>query len=148
MPIFGGCRCNACRYELDYISIPVVYACHCRDCQTATGGGFVLQAMVPLARLSLTGELVERSATNSRGSLTTQQYCAQCLTRLYNTNSARPGIALVRAGTLDDSDKIIPAVHMWVSRRQPWINLPAQAECSDEAIPIERVMQIFAPNFG
>jgi len=148
MPITGGCRCGACRYTLNYPAIPVIYACHCRDCQTATGGGFVLQAMMPAARLVLTGDGIERSAPNSRGGVTTQFYCAQCLTRLYSTNTARPGVALVRAGTLDASDTIVPAVHMWGSRRQPWIGLPPEAEVHAEAIPLERVMQIFAPNFS
>lgn len=147
MPVIGGCRCGTCRYVLDYPALPLIYACHCRDCQTSTGGGFVLQAMVPQERLSVTGELLARSAPNSRGTVTTQQYCAQCLTRLYNTNSGRPGVALVRAGTLDDSDRIVPAVHMWASRRQPWIGLPEGAEAYDQAIPVERIMQIFAPNF-
>jgi hypothetical protein len=66
---------------------------------------------------------------------------------LYNTNTARPGVALVRAGTLDESDTIVPAVHMWACRRQPWIGLPGNAEVHDQAIPFERFMQIFAPNF-
>jgi len=148
MSIAGGCRCGACRYALDYHSCQVIYACHCRDCQTATGGGFVLQAMVPVDRLELTGACVSRSAPNVRGALTTQQYCAQCLTRLYSTNAGRPGVALVRAGTLDDSDTIVPSVHMWGIRRQPWIGLPVGAEVHDQAIPLERAMQIFAPNFG
>jgi hypothetical protein len=113
-----------------------------------TGGGFVLQAMVPFDRLRLTGAVVEWVHTGSQGTPTTQRFCAECYTRLYSTNAGRPGIALVRAGTLDDSDTIVPAVHMWGSRRQPWVGLPAEAEIYDEAIPVERVRQIFAPNFG
>jgi len=148
MPVTGGCRCGACRYSLDYPAIPVIYACHCRDCQTATGGGFVLQAMIPEARLSVTGERVDRSAPNSRGAVTTQVYCTQCLTRLYSTNTGRPGIVLVRAGTLDNCDTIVPAVHMWASRRQPWIGLSSDAEAYDGAIPVDRIMQVFAPNFA
>jgi len=148
MPVTGGCRCGACRYVLDYPAIPVIYACHCRDCQTATGGGFVLQAMIPAARLSMTGEAIERSAPNSRGGTTTQIYCAQCLTRLCSHSSGRPGVVLVRAGTLDDSEAIVPALHMWASRRQRWIGLPDDAEAYDEAIPVERIMQVFAPNFA
>jgi hypothetical protein len=132
---------------LDYSALPITYACHCLNCQTMSGSGFVLQALVPLSRFSIEGGVMEWSHTNSQGKVTTQRFCMVCKTRLYSTNDGRPGIALVRAGTLDESGEIIPAVHMWVRRKQSWIGLPAQAETYDEAIPPDRVTAIFAPNF-
>lgn len=147
MALTGGCRCGACRYTLDYADIPVTYACHCLNCQTMSGGGFVLQALVPLSRFAISGDVIEWAHPNPQGKITTQRFCAVCKTRLYSTNEGRPDIALVRAGTIDNSSNVEPAVHMWAKRRLHWISLPADVEAYDEAIPPERVMAIFAPNF-
>jgi hypothetical protein len=148
MGVEGGCVCGDCRYVLDYEALPVLYACHCRDCQTMTGGGFVLQTMVPRSRFQASGDITEWTRHNSGGALTTHRFCVTCRTRLWSDNEARPGMVLVRAGTLDRSDEAAPAVHMWTSRRQPWIGLPGGAEIYPQAVPAERIRVILAPNFA
>ena len=54
--------------------------------------------------------------------------CEACMTRLANRNSAVPGMLILRAGTLVRSREIEPYVHIWTSRKQPWIALPANAQ--------------------
>jgi hypothetical protein len=148
MAISGGCRRSQCRYSLDYPSIPATYACHCLDCQTMSGVAFVIQALVPLSRFTIVGERIEWSHPNPQGNVTTQSFCDVCKTRLYSTNEGRPGLVLVRAGTFDDSLTAIPAVHMWIKRKQLWIGLPTDAEFYDESVPSDRGAAIFAPNFA
>ncbi len=147
MALSGGCRCGACRYTLAGERIPATYACHCLTCQTMSGASFALQAPVAEARLSVEGDLASWRHEDQRGHETVQRFCAGCMTRLYSTNSGRPGMALLRAGTLDRSDEVAPSVHMWTKRKQRWIGLPDTAETYDEAVPEERAWAIFAPNF-
>ena len=64
-----------------------------------------------------------------------QRVCATCHTRIYNTNSARPGLAVVRAGTLDDSDKLEVVAHIWTKRKQAWVIIPPGVPCWDETPP-------------
>jgi hypothetical protein len=45
--------------------------------------------------------------------------CARCMTRIANRNSAVPGMIILRAGTLDRSNEVVPAVHIWTSSAQP-----------------------------
>ena len=52
--IEGGCRCGQVRYQLRLEQLPKVYACHCRDCQRLTGGGFVAGLLVPSSAFRLT----------------------------------------------------------------------------------------------
>lgn len=148
MALKGGCRCQACRYVLDYPAIPVVYACHCLDCQTMSGAAFTLQALIRSERFLIDGEVVEWTHQNSQGKVTIQRFCTICKTRLYSTNEGRPGLTLVRAGTLDVSSEVIPAVHIWTKRKQPWIQLPVDAAAYDEGIEPARAATIFAPNFN
>lgn len=146
--IAGGCRCGACRYTLAYDQAPLTYACHCLDCQTMSGGGFALQALIPTSRFAISGDLLEWARANSKGKITTQYFCAACMTRLHSANEGRPGTVIVRAGTLDDSAALSPAAHMWAKRKLPWVGLPEGSETYAEGIPPERFMALFAPNFA
>ena len=148
MALEGGCRCGASRYTLEHGALPVTYTCHCLDCQTMSGAAFTMQAPVLLERLSVEGETLDWAHPNSRGQVTTQLFCATCKTRLFSTNEGRPNIALLRAGTLDRSGELEPAVHMWVKRKQPWVGLPADSETYTEAVPADRLMALLVPNLS
>lgn len=127
----GGCLCGAVRYAVSLRRRPPVYACHCTDCQTRTGSAFGLQMAVPEARLVVTGETVEGTHVQPSGAKARIVACTRCLTRIYTTNDQRPGIANLRAGTLDDSASIVPAFHVWVSSRQPWVAIPDDVPAVD-----------------
>lgn len=147
MSFYGCCVCGVCRYTLDVASLPVAYACYCLDCQTMSGSGFTLQSIIPVSLLSMTGETIDWTRENARGNIVTHRFCASCKTRLFSTNEERPGVAILRMGTLQDSSDVVPAVHMWVKRRQPWIGLPPDAETYPESVPAARMKILFAPNF-
>jgi hypothetical protein len=120
----GGCRCGAIRYVLATAMLPPAYACHCLDCQTWSGSAFSEQVVVPEAALSVTGEPVIYELVGASGHLSRQRMCGVCHTRVFNTNTARPGLVVMRAGTLDDSHRLEVAAHIWTSRKQRWVTLP------------------------
>ncbi|KQU66011.1 MULTISPECIES: GFA family protein [unclassified Rhizobacter] len=142
--IRGGCRCGAVRYTLALDALPPTYACHCSDCQTWSGSAFSQQAFVPEAALDVTGPVVIFEFTTPSGRISTQRICGTCHTRIYNSNSARPGIAVVRAGTLDRSDELHIAAHIWVKRKQPWLTLPEGVPTWPEAAPPADLAQALA----
>jgi hypothetical protein len=55
---------------------------------------------------------------------------------------SRPGIALLRAGTLDDSDAIVPRLHIWVKRKQPLVVLPEGVPAFEESAPMAEMAAI------
>jgi hypothetical protein len=134
--IEGGCRCGRVRYRATVDSWPKVYACHCLDCQTWSGSAFSLQFILPEDRLEVTGEpaLYERTSPGS-GRTSRQRACPVCFTRVYNTNSVRPGLAVVRAGTLDRSDELKVVAHIWTKRRMDGIVTPDDVPCWLEGAP-------------
>lgn len=102
--------------------MPPVYCCHCLDCQTWSGSAFTQQAVVAEAQIELIcGEPAAYTRTNDSGAISKQTVCGICHTRLWNLNSRNPGMAVVRAGTLDASAELAPAAHIWTKRKQPWI---------------------------
>jgi hypothetical protein len=126
-------------------ALPRTYACHCLDCQTWTGSAFSQQTYQPEASLDVSGPLAVYELTTPSGRTSVQRMCALCHTRIYNSNSARPGIVVVRAGTLDRSDELDVVAHIWVKRKQPWLKLPETVPSWNEAAPIAELVQALAP---
>jgi hypothetical protein len=55
---------------------------------------------------------------------------------VYNTNTARPGLAVVRAGTLDRSEELVCKAHIFTAYKQGWVTLPDGVPAWPEAAPI------------
>ena len=132
----GGCRCGRLRYRVKLYRLPSVYACHCRDCQTWTGSAFSIQFMLPEVQFEVTGEPALFELKSFDGDRTSRQRaCPVCFTRVYNTNTARPGIASVRAGTMDRSDELKIVAHMWTKRKLDGIVIPEGVLAWEEGAP-------------
>lgn len=135
MTITGRCRCGACRYKIAVDALPPVYACHCHICQRASGSAFSLQALAPEASLTVTGPvIVHEITTEDRTSV--QRFCGVCHARIYNTNTRRPGIAVVRAGTLDRSEELACRAHIFTNYKQAWVTIPDDVPHWGEAAPV------------
>jgi hypothetical protein len=142
----GGCGCRQVRYTVTAPHRPVVYACHCTDCQTQSGSAFGLQMPIFEAMLSICGDLISGERTMPSGATGTVFSCAKCLVRIYSKNSTRPGMVVVRAGTLDDSSALVPKFHLWVSSRQRWFDIADTAlALEQQPESIEEWMQLLTP---
>jgi hypothetical protein len=128
----GGCLCGAVRYTLREGFRFRPYACHCTDCQSRTGSAFSEHMLFVLADLSIEGELDAGDFIQPSGARSRIVGCARCKARIYATNDEREGMASLRCGTLDDSAAVVPAAHLWVKSKQPWIGLPTDAVTMDE----------------
>ncbi|HSM94638.1 MAG TPA: GFA family protein [Rhizomicrobium sp.] len=136
--IEGGCRCGAVRYSVARARKSNAYACHCRDCQTWSGSAFSMQFIVPEDDFALTGTPHHYERPSQDGTRISHQYgCAKCLTRVYNTNTRRPGMVVVRAGTLDRSDELAIVAHIWTKRKMAGVEIPAGMPQWEESAPPE-----------
>ncbi|HEX4693490.1 GFA family protein [Sphingomonas sp.] len=137
MTVTGQCRCGACRYEIAVDALPPVYACHCHICQRVSGSAFSVQALVPEGAVTVSGPIVTREiTTDDRTSV--QRFCGECLARIYNTNTRGPGIAVVRAGTLDRSEELVCKAHIFTAYKQAWVDLPEGVPQWPEMAPTEQ----------
>lgn len=120
----GGCLCGATRYAVSSPPL-LVYACHCTDCQTASGASFTLTLVAETAAIAATeGAAQAYDRPQPSGRTKTIFRCPRCLTALWGVRPDRPALATVYAGTLDDSAKLVPAGHIWTRSAQPWIRIP------------------------
>lgn len=134
--IEGGCRCGRIRYRVATDKLPNAYACHCLDCQTWSGSAFSLQVILTETGLQVTGDPALFELTSPDGArISRQRACPICFTRVYNTNSARPGLAVLRAGTLDRSDELQIVAHIWATRKLVGIDIPSGVPSWSEGAP-------------
>jgi hypothetical protein len=148
MPVAGGCRCGAVRYTLAVDAVPAAYACHCHECQTWSGSAFSEQILIAEDGIATTGPVVRYDREGTGGRISQQRVCGVCHTRIFNTNTIRPGVAVVRAGTLDDSHLVDVVAHIWTRRKQPWLTLPDSVPNWPEGAPIDAMAAALASLIG
>ncbi len=142
----GGCLCGKVRYSVKQTMRFRSYACHCTDCQRRSGSAFGIQQSVLSADLTVEGEILRGEHVQPSGAVAGIYACKVCLTRIYTDNNARPGIANLRAGTLDNSPTMVPASHLWVQSKQPWVVIPQDAVVMEtQPTDVAGWMAIFRP---
>jgi hypothetical protein len=115
--ITGGCLCGAVRYEL---SAPALFGgfCHCVDCRKTSSSHSASMA-VPEAALQVTGETRGYASLGDSGNPVTRVFCPTCGTGILS-KGARPGVVMLKAGTLDDPEQFKPMATVYASRAPSW----------------------------
>lgn len=123
----GGCFCGQVRYRLKADPM-FVHCCHCRDCQTQSGGAFAINALIETANIELLAGTPEPvSMPTGSGRPHDIHRCPACKTALWSDYGRRPALRFVRAMTLDDHDAVQPDVHIFTRSKLPWVSLPPDA---------------------
>ncbi|MEM6383941.1 MAG: GFA family protein [Pseudomonadota bacterium] len=117
--ITGGCLCGAIRYRVS--SAPVnMWNCHCEDCRRSSGASYATNVFVKAADLVVTqGKAQTFDHPADSGNIMTKHFCAACGSQLFNANSGRPQIVVIRAGSLDDPGFVSPRANVYASRALP-----------------------------
>ena len=116
----GGCLCGAVRYT---IAAPIaeLRACHCTNCQKASGAGGSVNAAVKSTDFKLTkGEPRRYSGIADSGRTLNRFFCAECGSPIYSQRAAAPEMMMVRAGTLDDSSGLKVTASIWTKSARSW----------------------------
>ena len=74
---------------------------------------------VPEAGLMVTGRLSEYTRPGNSGSPVTRTFCPNCGSGIYS-KGARPGVVMLKAGTLDDPEQFKPMATVFASRAPSW----------------------------
>ena len=120
-PLTGRCLCGGVTYSAD--ADPVAQAaCHCTECQRQGGSPFAIIVAVPLEAMSVEGDSLSTFTTtgDDHGQATERHFCSGCGSPIYSISGAAPQFAFIKAGSLDDSSWIEPALEVWTGSAQPW----------------------------
>lgn len=129
----GGCSCGEIRYQL--LRAPLfVHCCHCTRCQRETGSAFALNALIESSEVKLLQGRPSPSAVPTRsGKGQTILRCRTCCVAVWSHYGAGgAALSFVRVGSLDDSSRIAPSIHIYTTTKQPWVILPADIPAVEE----------------
>lgn len=115
----GGCLCGRVRYETD--AEPAWTAiCYCRDCQRASGSGYMPVMGVRRADMRISGETKAFEVAAQRGP-STRHFCPTCGSLIFGgVEGPADQTMSVYVGTLDDPSGWSPQIAIFTRSRQPW----------------------------
>lgn len=101
----GGCLCGAVRYATTADPLRVTF-CHCRFCQRATGGAYMVEPIFDASAFEVTNGVPATYEHRSEGSgkRVTIHFCASCGTKVFLSLERFPGVVGVYGGTFDNPD--------------------------------------------
>lgn len=138
----GRCLCGALSYQVEG-QPSIVTVCHCRFCQRATGGAYLVDALFKKDRFRLlTGAAtVYDHLSEGSGAVVHIHFCATCGTKLWLSFQRFPALVGIYAGTLDDPnafDRSPARTHyIFTDQAADWTVLPqgARVYSSDSTGP-------------
>lgn len=126
-PLVGSCLCGAIRFAID-IPVKELRACHCRNCQKASGAGGSVNAVVPSAAFRITQGTPKRySARADSGRVLNRYFCGDCGSPIYSQRETTPETVVVRAGLFDNAGDMKIAGNIWTKSARPWSHIDPAA---------------------
>ena len=127
----GGCLCQSIRYLVREEPVAVAL-CHCSMCRRSAGAPLVAWAMFPLDGFDF---VQGKPAVYASSSGVERAFCGSCGTQLTFTADFLPGLVDVTVASLDDPAVLPPRMHIWESRRLPWLTVADELPRHEELPP-------------
>lgn len=124
----GNCLCGAVSFEADG-DIAMQGNCHCTDCQQISGSAFATLLFVKDADIKITGETKRFEHKVDSGNTLTKDFCPNCGSQMFGGNVGRPGMTVIKAGSVNEKDHINPQFNVYAGSKLPCTilddNIPA-----------------------
>ncbi len=123
--IEGGCLCGSVRYTSDAEPAAVIN-CYCATCRKNSGSTNSFNLAMPEGSVKVTGDTVATyvDGSGASGKPFNRHFCSKCGSHFLSGGPAYEGMEFIKAGTLDDPNWAVPAVHIWCEQKLDWMTLP------------------------
>jgi hypothetical protein len=144
----GGCLCGNVRYRV-HSNPSRVTVCHCKFCQRATGGAYLLEPIFKAGDFSISKgkPKIYTHVSEGSGKQVFVHFCDNCGAKLFLTFERFSDVVGLYGGTFDDQNwyEMVPEnskhIFLGVARRgtviPPGINTFAQHATQNDGTPIE-----------
>ena len=137
----GGCACGSIRYECESKPL-LLYKCHCRACQRASGSGFAALIWVASDKLQLTANHPQYYAVVAdSGRQLERGFCPKCGSNVLLQPSF-PDVVFIVVSSLDDPSEFKPEQEIWTSSAQPWDLLDSNLQQFDQQFSSVDIQQL------
>lgn len=101
----------------------LVFICHCRECQKATGAPFGVSTYWPQTAIAdIRGTSRSYTRQGDAGRLLTNHFCPTCGGRLFWYAEYFPESVGVALGNFENPDLPLPQDEFWTLRKHPWVS--------------------------
>lgn len=120
----GNCLCGDITYEIDG-DIMATAVCHCQHCQRQSGGAFSTNVIVAPDQLRVTGDvsIYEDRGRTGDAVYVLRKFCGNCGSPIVSDLVGNPAIVAVKAGTMNDTSDLQPAIQVHCNDKQAWVDL-------------------------
>jgi hypothetical protein len=115
----GGCLCGSVRYTVN-APPKSVSLCHCRNCRKQSGSNRSMNWLLPIDAIVITGDLSTYHDIGDSGKPVLRQFCGRCGSPIRTLAEVLPGLAVLKAGTLDETPSEPPNYALYVIRAADW----------------------------
>ena len=114
----GSCHCGEISYTFSGEPLRQVN-CHCKNCQKTSGGPYLANIFVSEDNLLIKGSPKVYQHLADSGNQMSKKFCGNCGAQMFSLGSGRPGIVIIRGGTIDNLEIIQPTLNIFVSSKIP-----------------------------
>ncbi len=115
----GGCLCGRVRYTVN-ATPRSVSLCHCRNCRKQSGSNRSMNWVVAQEDLQIIGDLSSYEDVGDSGRPVLRQFCGHCGSPIRTLAQLLTGVAVLKAGTLDESPERAPQYALYTRRAAAW----------------------------
>jgi hypothetical protein len=130
----GGCACGAIRYECNMDPV-IMFNCHCRDCQQASGSAHAAIVAVPKTAVQMHGEPRYYRIVGKAGKAIERGFCPTCGSPVTAKLERLPDILALHAGSLDDPSLYRPMMDAFTASAQPWDHMNPNIQKHPQGLP-------------
>ena len=130
----GSCYCKEVEFEFgDPIHSQIL--CHCRECRYLSGGEPNASIIISEDKFRVTRGKLKTFAREDLPKPRIRYFCANCGTHICVKSPPRPGMLVVKVGTLDDHSWFNPQTAIYCIDKQPFHQIPEGVSIFDTTPP-------------
>ena len=123
MSVVGKCNCGAVEVSCD-VAPKEIIACHCENCQRATGGPSSFNIVMPetAARVSK-GQTRVFTETSDSGNQLERHFCAECGSPIFSATPAFAGHLILKAGLFQGVEGLNVVMNIYTDSAASWAHI-------------------------
>ena len=119
----GRCYCDKINYEFDD-PIHNQILCYCRECRYLSGGDSNASIIITENKFRITKGTLKTHAREDLQNPRIRFFCGDCGTHICVKSPPRPGMLVLKVGTLDDHSWFKPKTAIYCIDKQPYHEIP------------------------
>ena len=119
----GKCYCGEINFEFD-APVHSQILCHCRECRYLSGGEPNASIIVSEYKFRITKGKLKTFSRNDLDTPRIRYFCANCGTHICVKSPPRPGMLVLKVGTLDNHSWFSPQSAIYCIDKQPFHIIP------------------------